>query len=122
MEVRAKIMYLRASARKLKLVIDLVRGRQLREALLQLDNLPQAVARPVAKLLRSAAANARNNLKFGDGDLWVSRLEVGQGPALKRWRPAAHGVAHPIHRPTAHLKVVLSDVKPSKSNRRQGAK
>jgi large subunit ribosomal protein L22 len=115
-------MYLRASPRKLKLVIDLVRGHKLPEALLQLEAMPQAVAKPVAKLLRSARANAKNNQKFTEGDLWVSRIEVGQGSVLKRWHPAAHGSAHPIRRPTAHLKVVLSDVKPAKTKDRSVAK
>ncbi|MDP3986560.1 MAG: 50S ribosomal protein L22 [Candidatus Veblenbacteria bacterium] len=112
MEVRAKLMNLRASPRKLKLVVDLVRGRKLTEALRQLDAMPQGVARPVAKLLRSAAANAKNNHKL-ESELWLTRVEVGQGQVLKRWRPAAHGSAHPIRRPTAHIKLVVSDVKPA---------
>jgi large subunit ribosomal protein L22 len=114
METQAKLMYLRASPRKLKLVIDLVRGQRLTEALKQLAAMPQAAAKPVHKLLRSAAANAKNNLKF-EGTLWLTRIEVGQGPVLRRWRPAAHGAAHPIRRPTAHLRVVLSDVAPKKT-------
>lgn len=121
MEVRAKIMNLRASPRKLKLVIDLVRGKQMTEALTQLDHMPQSMARPVAKLLRSAQANAKNNDKF-EGVLWISRIEVGQGTVLKRWRPAAHGTAHPIRRPMAHVKVVLSDIKPAKSKSGKGKK
>lgn len=114
MEYKAKILYLRSSPRKLKLVIDLVRGKKLDQALLQLANSPKIVARPVIKLLRSAQANAKNNFKFTGSDLWVKKIEVGQGPRLKRWRPAARGAAHPIHRPTAHLKVVLTDTPPDK--------
>lgn len=116
MEVKAKIMHLRSSARKLKLVADLVRGKKISQAFVQLENMPQAAARPILKLLRSAEANARNNNKFGEGDLWLSRIEIGQGPRLKRWRPAARGSAHPIHRPTSHVKLVVSDIKP-KSNK-----
>lgn len=114
MEFKAQARYLRVSPRKLKLVVDLVRRQRLDKALLQLASLPQAAAKPVLKLLRSAEANARHNYKFNQGELWISRIEVGQGPRLKRWRPAARGAAHPIHRPTAHLKVVLSDVKPAR--------
>lgn len=120
-EVSAKLMHLRASPRKLKLVIDLVRGKKVTEALTQLDAMSQIVARPVAKLIRSAKANAKSNLKF-DGDLWISRIEVGQGPVLKRWRPAAHGSAHPIRRPMAHLKLVLSDNKPHSAKSGKGKK
>jgi large subunit ribosomal protein L22 len=105
-------MHLRASPRKLKLVVDLVRGKKLYEGLKQLEFMAQAAARPITKLLRSAEANAKNNHKFSDGELWISRFEVGQGPVLKRWRPAARGSAHPIRRPMAHLKLVLSDIKP----------
>ncbi len=106
-------MNLRASPRKLKLVADLVRGKLLGEALVQLDHIPLAVAKPLAKLLRSAAANAKNNNKI-EGNLWVNRIEIGQGPVLKRWRPAAHGSAHPIRRPMAHIKLILTDTKPVK--------
>ena len=112
MEFKAKIMNLRASPRKLKLVADLVRGKKLAEALQQLDASLLALAKPVVKLLRSAEANAKNNHKFGEGVLWVSKIEVGQGPVLKRWRPAARGSAHPIRRPMAHLKLELSDINP----------
>jgi len=111
MEVTAKLMYLRASPRKLKLIADTVRGRKVSDSLSQLQVRPQASALAVAKLLRSARANAKANQKF-EGELWVKSIEVGQGPVLKRWRPAAHGAAHPIRRPMAHIKVVLSDLKP----------
>lgn len=117
MEVNAKIMFLRSSPRKLKLVADLVRGKKIAKAFVQLETMPQAAARPILKLLRSAEANARHNNKFSQGDLWVSRIEIGQGPTLKRWRPAARGSAHSIHRPTAHVKLVLSDTKPMSSKR-----
>lgn len=115
MEFKAKMMHLRASPRKLKLVVDLVRGKELNEALKQLEVNLKGAAKPITKLLLSAEANARNNHKFSDGVLWVTRIEVGQGPVLKRWRPAARGSAHPIRRPMAHIKLVLSDLKPKKS-------
>lgn len=104
-------MFFRASPRKVKLVIDTVRRMPLGKALQQLSVLPQAAAKPVAKLLASAAANATNNLKLDRSALWVKQITVGQGPRLKRWRPRAMGRATPIHRPTSHLKVVLSDEK-----------
>lgn len=117
MDVLAKLRYTRLSPRKVKLVIDLVRGRALEAALQQLKVLPQGAARPMIKLLESAAANARHNNKLDSAKLWVKRIEVGQGPVLKRWMPRAQGRATPIRRPTAHVTVVLSDESPRRSAR-----
>lgn len=108
MQVSAQLRYFRASPRKVKLVIDVVRGLPVSRALHQLAVMPQSAARPVAKLLRSAVANAKQNLKY-EGDLWVKSISVGQGPVLKRWQPRAMGRATPIRRPTAHLKLTLAD-------------
>lgn len=118
MDVSAKLRYTRLSPRKAKLVIDLVRGRTLTEALQQLKVMPQGAARSVAKLLASAAANASHNQKLEVAKLWVKRIEVGQGPRLKRWMPRAMGRATPVQKPTAHITVVLSDEAP---RRRQGS-
>jgi large subunit ribosomal protein L22 len=111
MDVSAKLSFHRSSPRKVKLVIDTVRRLPLGKALEQLSVLPQAAAKPVAKLIASAAANATNNFKLERAALWVKEITVGQGPRLKRWRPRAQGRATPILRPTSHLKVVLSDDK-----------
>ncbi len=108
MDIVARLRFARLSPRKTKLVIDLVRGLPLARALAQLQILPQAPAKPVMKLLNSAAANARHNYKIMT-DLWIKQIEVGQGPVLKRWTPRAMGRATPIRRPTAHIKVVLTD-------------
>jgi large subunit ribosomal protein L22 len=109
MNVNAKLSFLRQSPRKVKLVIDMVRGHKLAQALEQLAVLPQLAAQPVRKLLQSAAANAANNYKLNRADLWVKTIEVGQGPVLKRWMPRAQGRATPIRKPSCHIKVVLSD-------------
>lgn len=117
MEVSAKLRYVHLSARKAKLVLDVVRGRLLADALVQLSMMPQGAARPVAKLLASAAANATNNNKLEAAKLWVKRIEVGQGPRLKRWLPRAMGRATPIQKPTSHVTVVLSDEAPRRPQR-----
>ncbi|MBI5465744.1 MAG: 50S ribosomal protein L22 [Candidatus Kerfeldbacteria bacterium] len=119
MNVTAKLSFLRQSPRKVKLVIDMVRGLGLGQALEQLSVLPQMAAQPVRKLLQSASANAFNNYKLKVADLWVKTIEVGQGPVLKRWTPRAMGRATPIRKPTAHLRVVLSDEARTKSSARQ---
>lgn len=108
MEITARLRFARLSPRKTKLVIDLVRGLPVKRALEQLAVMPQAPAKSVGKLISSAVANARHNYKVMS-DLWIKRIEVGQGPVLKRWTPRAMGRATPIRRPTAHLKVVLTD-------------
>jgi large subunit ribosomal protein L22 len=119
MEVQAKLRFLRASPRKVKLVIDMVRRLPLARALEQLAVLPQAAARPVIKLINSAAANAVNNNKLDKKKLWIKSVVVGQGPRLKRWRPRAMGRATPIHKPTCHIIVVLSDEdRPSRFNKK----
>ena len=118
MDVNAKLSFLRQSPRKVKLVIDMVRGHKLSYALEQLAVLPQAAALPVRKLLQSASANATNNYKLSSANLWVKTIEVGQGPVLKRWTPRAMGRATPIRKPTCHIRVVLSDeVKTKKVSR-----
>jgi len=112
MEVVAQLKFARLSPRKVKLVIDLVRGKTLSQALWQLNNLPKLAARPVAKLLQSAAANAKANFKAEPSEWWVKTIQANQGPVLKRWQPKAMGRATPLRRPTCHVRVVLSDVAP----------
>lgn len=118
MEVKAQLRFLRASPRKVKLVIDLIRGHKVQTALDQLRVLPQAAARPVMKLLNSAIANARHNNKLEAVNLWVKSVEVGQGPRLKRWTPRAMGRATPIQQPTCHIRLVLSDGEYKKPKKR----
>lgn len=117
MQAQAQLKFFRHSPRKFKLVIDAVRGLSVSRALTNLGVMPQAAARPVAKLIASAAANAEVK-QGGKLELWVSRIEVGQGPVLKRYRPRAMGRGAPIHKPTAHLKVVVSDMAPTKKGSR----
>lgn len=109
MDVTAQLRNVRLSARKAKLVIDVVRGLALERALQQLKVMRQGAAAPVAKLISSAAASAKHNYKLEPGSLWVKRIEVGQGPRLKRFTPRAQGRATPILKPTSHVIVVLSD-------------
>lgn len=118
MDTTARLRYARLSPRKIKLVIDLIRGLSVNTAINQLKVMPQGAAEPVAKLLGSAVANAKHNNKLEESKLWIKRIEVGQGPVLKRFTPRAQGRATPIRRPTAHLTVVISDdVKPKRSKR-----
>ncbi len=105
--VQAKARYLRISPKKVRLVIDLIRGQKVTEALVQLKFLNKEAARLVSQLLNSAVANAEHNFKLKKVDLYIKQIVANQGPTLHRWRPVAYGRAHPIRKRSTHLEVVL---------------
>jgi large subunit ribosomal protein L22 len=112
MEARAISRDNRQSARKMRLVIDLIRGKRVGEAYAILQFSKKKAAETIDKTLRSAVANARvkaeNDGDFVDvDDLYVKEAYVNEGPRLKRWRAAAQGRAAPIQRPTAHVTIVV---------------
>lgn len=110
MEARSVVRYLRISPRKLRLVADLVRGKQVEHALHILNFTPKRGARFLAKALRSAVANAEQRDSRVDVDaLVVSTVKVDGGPTLKRSLPRAHGRATLIRKRTSHLTIVVSD-------------
>ena len=112
MEARAVSRYNRQSARKMRLVIDLIRGRGVNEAYAILQFSKKRAAEQIDKTLRSAVANSRQKAEtagdFVDVDeLFVKEAYVNEGPRLKRWRAAAMGRAAPIRRPTSHIVIVV---------------
>lgn len=114
MEVRARLSNYRVSARKARLVADAIRGRQVEDALGLLRLSSKRFSRPLAKLVRSAVANAEeknNRQKAGiDVDnLYVSRISVDEGPSMWRIRPRAQGRATWIQRRTSHVTVTLEE-------------
>lgn len=109
-EVVAQIKYLRVSPKKLRQVADLVRGLAPAAALAQLKFLPKGAAQPLADSLKSALANAANNLKLKEENLRIKTLEIGEGPRLKRFRPVSRGTAHQYKRRTSHIKIILEEV------------
>jgi large subunit ribosomal protein L22 len=114
MEIRAQLKNYRVSARKARLVADSIRGRQVEDALTLLDLSPKRFARPLAKLVRSAVANAEEkNSREKSGidvdNLFVSRVAVDEGPSMWRIRPRAQGRATWIQRRTSHVSVVLEE-------------
>lgn len=109
MEVKAKLRHYRVAPRKVRLVVDLIRGRFVANAQNQLRNLNKKSANDILKLLNSAVANAVNNNKLKKESLFVKEARVDQGPALKRWKPRAHGRAGRILKFTSHITIVLSD-------------
>jgi large subunit ribosomal protein L22 len=109
MDVIAKLRFYRQSPRKVRSVIRLLPGKTVSVAEAQLLYLPKAAAKPLIKLLRSAVANAEHNFKLKKETLHVTKAFVDEGPKLKRFRPAAFGVAHEILKRSSHVTLILSD-------------
>jgi len=109
METTVKLNYCRIAPRKIRLVADLVRGKKVKEVLSQLKFFPKRAAPIIAKLLKSAISNAKNNLKIKDEEnLYVKKITVDEGPALKRFTPRAFGRASMIKKRTSHITIILS--------------
>jgi len=113
MEVKAKIKFIRMSPTKIRLVANLIKKMPVDQALDQLQFINKLAARPVAKLIKSAIANAEHNFELAKDNLFIKEITVGQGPTLKRWLPRAHGRATPLRRRTSHVNLVLAEIKVS---------
>jgi large subunit ribosomal protein L22 len=111
MQVKAVSKYNRISARKTRLVADMVRGQKASTAFGTLKFTPKKAARLVEKTLKSAVANAENNFGIDKKDLVISTILVDEGPTLKRHRPRARGVASAIRKRTAHVTIVVEGEK-----------
>ena len=110
MEATATLRYLKASPQKVRLIVDLVRGKKVEEALNILHFTKKTVARDLEKLLRSAVANAENKETGADvDDLVVSKIYVNEGPREKRVQPAPMGRAYRIQKRKAHVTIHVSD-------------
>lgn len=120
MEVIAKARFVRMSARKVRLVADLVRGLPIAQALDTLKFMNKAASKPVEKTIRSAVANADHNAHLDKDALTLAKITVDKGMVLKRWRPRAFGRAAPIHKHSCHITVILSD-QPKKSKDKESA-
>ena len=108
-EAVASLKFARISARKVKIVADLIRGKDIDEALAIVKFTPKASSEIVEKLLKSAIANAENNHEMKRESLYVAEIYANQGPTLKRIRPAAKGSASRIRKRTSHITIVLKE-------------
>ncbi len=119
MEATAKLRYLRITPRKVRAVADLIRGKNVSSALAQLAFVEKRAAEPVAKLLRSAVANAEvaSKNQVDVDQLRVKSLMVDQGPSLRRYMPRAMGRAFKILKKTSHIELTVSDEAPPKKKR-----
>ena len=110
METSAAARFVRISPRKVRLVMDQVRGKNVGEALSLLNFAPQRGARILKKLIDSAVANAAHNSDVDVDSLFIKRLYADQGPTLKRFRPRAQGRATRIRKRSSHLTVILDEM------------
>jgi len=106
---KATLRYARISPRKLRLVIELIKGKKAEEAVVLLEHTPKKGADIVRKVLRSAIYNASQNTSIDIDTLFVKSITVDGGPVLKRFRPMSMGRAGKIRRRTSHLNIILAE-------------
>ena len=111
MEARAYLKYLRISPRKVVILCDLIRGKDVKTATAYLMQTPKAASEPMLKLLKSAVANAENNNGMKRENLYVAECYANKGPTMKRVRPRAQGRAYRIEKRMSHITVVLDERK-----------
>lgn len=109
MEAKASLKYARVGAQKARLVADMVRGKNVNEAVKILTFLNKKSALMIKKLIESAVANADYKKTMDVDKLYVKTIIVGQGPSMKRFMPRAQGRAFPVHKKTSHINLVLEE-------------
>ncbi|WP_320676082.1 50S ribosomal protein L22 [Prochlorococcus sp. MIT 1300] len=100
--------FIRGSVSKVRRVLDQIRGRTYREALIMLEFMPYRSTGPITKVLRSAVANAEHNLGLDPASLVISRASADMGPPMKRYRPRAQGRAFAIKKQTCHISIAVT--------------
>jgi len=109
MEIKVKLNYLRISPRKVRLMVNTIRGKNVKEAQAILRFTVKKSARPILKLLDSAIASAKNSFQKEENNLYIKKITVDEGPSLKRWLPRARGQADVIKKRTSHITLVLGE-------------
>lgn len=109
MDVRATHKYLRMTPRKVRLIVDVVRGKPVNQALDMLKFMNRAAAREVAAVVKSAAANAEQNNHLDPADLYIAEIFTGPAPTAKRFQPGPRGRANPVLKRSSHVTVVVRD-------------
>lgn len=109
MEARATARHIRIAPRKVRVVIDLIRGKSISEALAVLRFVPKRASTVIEKVVKSAVANAEHNLDLSRDDLYVAEAYVDQGPTMKRIQPRQRGQAFPILKRSSHVTVVVRE-------------
>jgi large subunit ribosomal protein L22 len=109
MEAKAIAKHIRMSPQKIRLVVDLIRGKRLEEAQAILKYTPHRASEPIVKVLKSAAANAINNYDMIEDELVIKAAYVDEGPSIKRVMPRARGSANMIKKRTSHITIVVGE-------------
>lgn len=109
MRVSATARYLRGSTRKARLITTAIKGKPVDEAAALLKFMPQHAAADIARVLKSATANAENNHNLSAEDLFVADAIADEGPTIKRGRPRAQGRWFAIHKPMTHITIIVAD-------------
>jgi len=120
MPIVSKLNYLRISPRKVRLVADLIRNNKVSRAERILNFTVKRAAEPLANLLKTAVADARNNFHLNSDNLYISKIIVNEGPKYKRWEPRSRGMANQIKKRTSHITLVLKEIKPEKEAKAAG--
>lgn len=110
MPTTARLRYLRIAPRKVRLVVDIIRGKSVEKAQNILSFTTKKAARPILKLLKSASASAINNFQASESNLYISQIFVDEGPKYKRWRARARGRAAEIQKKTSHITIILEEI------------
>ncbi|AMQ04741.1 MULTISPECIES: 50S ribosomal protein L22 [Bacillales] len=110
-QAKATARTVRIASRKVRLVVDLIRGKKVGEAIAILRLTPKAASPVVEKVLKSAIANAEHNYEMDVENLFISEVFVDEGPTMKRFRPRAQGRASAINKRTSHITLVVSEKK-----------
>ncbi|MGD9963798.1 MAG: 50S ribosomal protein L22 [Candidatus Izemoplasmatales bacterium] len=109
MEAKAVARSIRISPRKVKLVIDLIRGKKVSDAYATLRNTQRGASKAVEKVLKSAVANAEHNYQLDQDKLYVKEIYVGEGKTLKRMQPHSQGRAFSIFKRTSHIYITVAE-------------
>jgi len=114
MEVIARLRNLRISARKVRLVVDVIRGKSVQDAQSILNFTVKKGSLPVLKLLKQAMANAKNNFQLDPDNLYIAKIMVDDGAKLKRMRARARGQGYEIQKKTCHITIILKELEKGK--------
>ncbi len=115
MQATAKLNYLHIAPRKVRLIVDMIRKKSVKEAEAILNFMPNRAALPIIKLMKSAVSNAKSSLGIEESNLFISKITVDEGPKMKKWMPRARGSPSPIHKKTSHILLVLDEIEKGKT-------
>src|SRR3989338_3152074 len=119
MEIKASLSNLRTAQRKVRQVVDMVRGKNVAQARGILEFTVKRSSEPVLKLLNSAVASALHDFKLEESNLKIAKITVDEGPKLKRSHPMSRGRAYPIIKRTSHITLILGEINSKKGNNKK---